>query len=46
MCDWDKPVHRKEKSLEIECKVLNSTAIVSGYAGCDPQGGTCDGSVL
>ena len=26
------------------CKVLNSTAITSGYAGRDPQGGTSDGS--
>ena len=25
-------------------QVLNSTAIVSGYAGRDPQGGTSDGS--
>ena len=25
-------------------QVLNSTAIASGYAGCDPQGGTSDGS--
>ena len=24
--------------------MLNSTAIVSGYAGRDPQGGTSDGS--
>jgi len=26
--------------------MLNSTMIVSGYAGRDPQGETCDGSVL
>jgi len=26
--------------------VLNSTAIASGYAGRDPQGGTSDGSFL
>ena len=26
------------------CKVLNSTAIASGYAGRDPQEGTSDGS--
>jgi len=26
--------------------VLNTTAIVSGYAGRDPQGGTSDGSFL
>ena len=28
------------------CKLLNSTAIVSDYAGCDSQGGTSDGSFL
>ena len=28
------------------CKLLNSTAIASGYAGRDPQGGTSDGSFL
>ena len=28
------------------CKVLNSTAIASSYAGRDPQGGTSDGSFL
>ena len=27
-------------------QVLNSTAIVSGYAGRDPQRGTSDGSFL
>ena len=27
-----------------ECKLLNSTAIASGYAGHDPQGGTSDRS--
>ena len=27
-------------------QVLNTTAIVSGYAGRDPQGGTRDGSFL
>jgi len=26
------------------CKVLNTTAIASGYAGRDPQGATSDGS--
>ena len=26
--------------------MLNSTAIASGYAGRDPQGGTSDGSFL
>jgi len=25
-------------------QVLNTIAIESGYAGCDPQGGTSDGS--
>ena len=28
------------------CKLFNSTAIVSGYTGRDPQGGTSDGSFL
>ena len=28
-----------------DCKLLNSTAIASGYAGRDPQGGTNDRSV-
>ena len=28
------------------CKVLNTTAIASGYAGRDPQGGTSDGSLF
>ena len=27
-----------------KCKLLNSTTIASGYAGCDPQKGTSDGS--
>ena len=27
-----------------KCKLLNSTAIASDYAGRDPQGGTSDGS--
>ena len=27
-------------------QVLNTTAIASGYAGHDPQGGTRDGSFL
>ena len=27
-------------------KVLNTTAISSGYAGRDPQGGTSDGAFL
>jgi len=29
-----------------DVQVLNSTAIASGYAGRDPQGGTSDGSFL
>ena len=29
-----------------KCKLLNSTAIASDYAGRDPQGGTSDGSFL
>ena len=29
-----------------ECKVLNTTAIASGYAGRDPQGEASDGSFL
>ena len=29
-----------------ECKVLNATAIASGYAGSDPQEETSDGSFL
>jgi len=28
------------------CKVFNSTAIASGYAGRDSQGGTSDGSLF
>ena len=27
-------------------QVLNTTAIISGYAGCDPQRGNSDGSFL
>jgi len=27
-------------------QALNITAIASGYAGHDPQEGTCDGSML
>jgi len=33
-------VHRKNKSLGIDCKILNFTAIISVYAGREPQGGT------
>jgi len=28
------------------CKIVNTTTIASGYAGCDPQGGTSYGSFL
>ena len=41
------PAHKKYKILELknkECNVLNTTAIASGYAGHDPQGGTSNGS--
>ena len=41
-----RPAHRKYRISEIECKVLNTIAIASGYAGRDPQGGTSDGSFL
>ena len=44
-----KPARRKYKILELknkECKVLNTTAIASGYTGHDPQGGTSDESFL
>jgi len=27
-------------------QILNTIAIASGYASCDPQGGTSDGSFL
>ena len=40
-------LHTKYRILDFkikECKLLNSTAIASGYAGRDPQGGTSDGS--
>jgi len=39
-----RPAHRKYRISEIECKVLNTTAIASGYAGRDPQEGTINGS--
>ena len=40
------PAHKIQnfKSKNRMCKVLNSTAIASGYAGRDPQGGTSDRS--
>ena len=43
-----KPARRKYKILEYrkEVQVLNATAIASGYAGRDPQGGTSDGRFL
>ena len=43
------PAHRKYRISELknkECKVLNTTAIASGYTGRDPYGGTNDGSVF
>ena len=44
-----RPANRKYRISELknkECKVLNTTAIASGYANRDPQGGTSDGSFL
>jgi len=41
-----KPAHTKYGISELknkECKVLNTTAIISGYAGRDPQGETSNG---
>ena len=38
--------YRISELLKQQCKVLNSTAIASGYAGRDPQGGTSDRSFL
>ena len=41
------PTHRKyriSKLYNSSVQVLNATAIASGYAGRDPQGGTSDGS--
>ena len=32
------------QNLKVEVQVLKTTAIASGYAGRDPQGGTSDGS--
>jgi len=40
----DVNLHTKIQNLEIDCKVLNYTAIASGYVGRDPQGGTCGGN--
>ena len=43
------PAHRKYRILELynrSVQVRNTTAIVSGYAGRDPQEETSDGSVL
>ena len=40
-------LHTKYRILELknkDCKILNATAITSGYAGRDPQGETSDGS--
>jgi len=34
------------RNKEQKCKILNFTAIASSYADRDPQGETCDGSVL
>ena len=36
----------KFQEYRTEVQVLNATAIVNGYAGRDPQGGTSDWSVL
>jgi len=38
--------YRISKLKNKEYKVLNATAIASGYAGRDPQGGTSDESFL
>ena len=38
--------YRISELLKQQYKVLNSTAIASGYAGHDPQEGTSDGSFL
>ena len=43
------PAHKNTEFQNFKnrmCKVLNSTAIASGYEGRDPQGGTSDGSFL
>ena len=42
-------LHRKYKISDFKnrtCMVLNDTTIASGYASCDPQGWTSDGSFL
>ena len=47
--DWVRTCTHEYKISELlkqQCKVLNSTAIASGYAGRDPQGGTSDGIFL
>ena len=47
--DWGFTCTQEYIILELknkECKMLNSTAIASGYAGRDPQGGTSDESFL
>ena len=36
---------RNFRSINKNMQVLNSSAIASGYAGRDPQGGFCDRSV-
>ena len=40
------PAHKNIafQNLENRVQVLNTTAVASGYAGRDPQGGTSDGS--
>ena len=42
------PAHKIQnfRTKNEKYKLLNSTAIASGYAGRDPQGGTSDGSFL
>ena len=42
-----KPAHKIQnfRSKNEDVQVLNSSAIASGYAGRDPQGGFCDRSV-
>ena len=44
----EKPAHKNTEFQEykIEVQALNTTAIASGYAGRDPQGGTSDGCFL
>jgi len=42
------PAHKIQnfRTFIIVVQGAQSTAIASGYAGCDPQGGTSDGSFL